>query len=274
MLRAMSPLLLLSLACSGGPAPDSAPGDTAADTAGELSPEALVQSLGEAGPYGVGYTEEEVDYTDPAGQPRTLRLAVWYPSTDTQGQAVQYLGFVDAPGVMRDATVAEGPFPVVVFSHGHMGYAEVSGFLLAHLASHGWLVMSPDRTGNTISDDAQRNTEIYFQRPADISAVIDHVARDWAATVDADHIVGMGHSFGGYTMHALAGAAYDIQDIAPRCYDGTDTSNFCSTMSPSYQAIFTQGLADPRIETIMSVGAGDLDLLAPASRPSIARPCG
>ncbi len=271
----MSPLplpLLLGLACAGS----GSPSDTAAsaDTGGATqSPEALVAELGAPGPYGVGYTEETLETTDPAGAPRSLRLVTWYPSDEHDGTTVQYLGFVDAPGVFRDAAVADGgPFPVVVFSHGHLGYAEASGFLMAHLASHGFVVVAPDHTGDTTLDGGTRSTEIYFQRPADISAVLDHLADSAAGLADLDRVVGMGHSFGGYTMHALAGATYDIETIAPGCYDGSDTSEFCSTMSPAYEALFQQGFADPRLRAILAMGAGDLRLFGDTGIATIDRP--
>lgn len=262
-------LLPLLLACDGGADDSGAPGD---DTAAPLSPEELVASLGAPGAWAVGYTEQQVDYTDPAGLPRSLRLAAWYPTTDTEGEGVEYLGIVEDEGSWRDATVAPGPFPVIVFSHGSQGYAEVGGFLMRHLASHGWLVLSPDHTDNLITDGGQRSTEIYFQRPADISAVLDHAQAAWAGTADLDVVVGMGHSFGGYTLHALAGATYAIEDLAPGCYDGSDTSNFCATMTPAYEAIFAAGLRDDRIDTILPVGAGDLRLFTEAGIATIDRP--
>ena len=88
------------------------------------------------GPFGVGYHEDSVAYDAPDG-PRALRLAVWYPTEATDGAATNYDGFFPATDVYSDATIAGGPFPVAVFSHGHQGYAENSGFLMEHLASHG-----------------------------------------------------------------------------------------------------------------------------------------
>jgi predicted dienelactone hydrolase len=237
-----------------------------------LTPEEVAAELVAPGPHGVGYTEQNVAFNDPSGEPRELRLAVWYPSPDTQGEAPKYLGFVDAPGVMIDAAVADGPFPVVVFSHGHMAYAEASGFLMAHLASHGWVVAAPDHTNNTIAEGDNRTTEIYFQRPADLSAVVDHLEVAWAGVADVGTVVGVGHSFGGYTLQAWAGATYDIDTVGAGCADGSDTSSFCSTMTPAYEALFAGGLADPRVDAIVSIGSGDLRLFGPTGIASVAPP--
>lgn len=256
--------LLVLFACSDTQGADS--GDVVI-----VTPEERVEQLAAAGAWGVGYTEQTVSYTDPAGQARALRLAAWYPSPDSDGEGVSYLGLVQDELSWRDAAVGEGPFPVLVMSHGSQGYAEAMGLLARHFASHGWLVLSPDHTDNLITD-GDRSTEIYFQRPADISAVLDHAQAQWAEVADLERILGLGHSFGGYTLHALVGADYAIEELAPACYDGSDTSSFCSTMTPAYEAIFAAGLGDARLKSIVSVGAGDLRLFGEAGVAGIDRP--
>ena len=52
---------------------------------------------------------------------------------------------------MRDAeTYASVRFPVVIFSHGKGGLRQQSTFYTAVLASHGYVVVSPDHEGDTI----------------------------------------------------------------------------------------------------------------------------
>ncbi len=53
-------------------------------------------------------------------------------------------------GVVRRPPAA-GDFPLVIYSHGNGGLRYVSAFLTEHLASHGFVVMAPDHTGNTAS---------------------------------------------------------------------------------------------------------------------------
>ncbi|MCA9492383.1 MAG: hypothetical protein KC621_20765, partial [Myxococcales bacterium] len=156
-----------------------------------------------------------------------------------------------------------------VFSHGHQGYAENSSFLMEHLASHGWLVLAPDHTDNTLLDGSNRETAIYWERPADISAVIDEAAAIHAVT---DQIVVIGHSFGGYTAHALGGATYAIDDLLPACLDGTDTSDFCSTMDETQADRFRGGLADPRIRAVVAMAPGDFRLFGADGIAAIDRP--
>ena len=251
--------MLLLLACADPKAAPTAP----------TAPVDLVATLGAPGPYAVGYRESALTYADAiGGDDRTLRLAVWYPSSDASGTDALYDGFFPAPGVWADATPAAGPFPLAVFSHGHQGYAENSGFLLAHLASHGYVVYAPDHTGNTTFDGSDRDSAIYAQRPRDLSAVLDHaldlpdddpLAGRISGSVTDGPVLGLGHSFGGYTMFALAGAAYDPATL-DACAAGTGPDPFCSTMTEALADVFLGGLGDARIGAIVAMAPGDGDL--------------
>lgn len=247
-------MILLAMWACGSAEPSSAPADTAA------VPVDLSTQLTGLGPSAVGYREEEVDYLEPGtGAERTLRLALWYPTDATEGQEVRYQGLFEAPGVLGAVAPSPGAHPVVVFSHGHQGFAENSSFLAVHLASHGWVVAAPDHTGNTTFDGPGRTTEIYFQRAHDVGAVLD-VLPERIPSADLERVVAVGHSFGGYTMYGLSGAVYDIDALIVACESGAGPSAFCSTMSPDYATIFRNGLADPRVDAIVAMAAGDFEL--------------
>jgi predicted dienelactone hydrolase len=251
------PLFLLLTAC--GP-PDEEP--LAVD------PLELVTSLG---PFTPGYMEHELTYTEPtSGEPRTLRLALWYPSTETVGAEARYMGVFEAPGVLDEVTPAAS-VGTAVFSHGHQGYAENSGFLMAHLASHGLIVASPDHTGNTTFDGDNRDTEIYFQRSYDISAVLDFLPSIAELDADAEAVLGIGHSFGSYTLHNLVGASFD-PDLPADCVAGTGPSPFCSTWDDAFTDVFASGFTDPRIAAAVSMAAGDFDLYGAEGIADIAVP--
>ncbi len=250
-------LLAIAAGCAGGGA------DTAAS-------EDLLATLTAPGPYAVGYAESAVTYPDPAGGgDRSLRLALWVPTDDDDGdEAAYFLGSIPAEGVLDDAAPAAGPFPLAVFSHGTTGYAENSAFLMEHLASHGYIVAAADHTDDTILDGGDRATEIYFQRAHDVSALIDHV-QGLGLPLDGD-VVALGHSFGGYTLHGLAGAAYDEALIAD-CLSGADTSSYCSTMTDAWADLFRAGFSDDRVRAWVSMAPGDYRLygagLAEAAGP-------
>lgn len=268
------PLSLLLGACG-----DKAGGDTGSP--GDPGPtEDLSRTLVSPGPHGAGYLEAEVVYPDPvAGLPgeeeageRSLRLAVWYPSSEeTLGEEIRYGGVFLGEDVVEGAAWAEAPsagFPVAVYSHGHQGYAEASSFVAAHLASHGWVVLAPDHTGNTTFDGSDRETAIYIQRPHDLSAVLDaalagQLAELGGVALDAEAVVALGHSFGGYGLFAAAGASYDAA-LQAACLSGDDTSAYCSTMTEAHAEVLAAGFDEPRVAAWIPMAPGDFRLFGTA----------
>jgi predicted dienelactone hydrolase len=222
------------------------------------TPDAGPAALDAPGPYHVGYRQSEITY-QPIGAegPRTLRLALWYPTDDTEGRATSYLlGRIQRPEVFTDAGLAAGDaFPVLVFSHGSGGLAEQSVFFTEFFASHGFVVASPDHTGNTFQDGANVSPEMFFLRPQDITAVLDHVY-DGLPDGDAlkgklnDQVVMAGHSFGGYTTLAESGTAYDVAYLDATCAGAPADQFFCGAWQ-SNQAVrdlFVSGFRDERID--------------------------
>jgi predicted dienelactone hydrolase len=258
--------LALALGCTGGDPAKSgaAAGDTAADSGEASGRDLTLDEVGERGPHAVGFRVEELTYESLLG-PRSLRLALWYPTEADAGEDVRYNGIMEAPGVLGDAPPSADSAPLHVYSHGHQGYAEASGFLMEHLASHGMVVAAPDHTGNTTFDGSERETPIYYLRAHDISAVIDHLTEGGSPglTVDTAGITASGHSFGGYTLHALAGARYD-EELIQDCLSGADTSAYCSTMTEADAEVLRGGLLDARIVAGLSMAPGDARLFGAA----------
>jgi predicted dienelactone hydrolase len=231
------------------------------DSNSDVEPDALTAASA-PGAWNVGYTETSLTYDSPAGS-RTLRVATWYPTDDATGTSTRYLGVFPADDVFLDAKLSGVGHPVAIFSHGHQGFPEYSSFLMRHFASHGWVVVAPEHTDDTTFDDADRKTEIYFERPLDVSATLDDLAGrtlDDLPLWDGSTVLGLGHSFGGYTVFALAGATYAIDDVLPTCADGTGPAEFCSTMSEDYAALFRGGFQDDRIAAVISMAPGDYGL--------------
>jgi len=236
------------------------------------TPEDLLARLTQPGPYGVGYREQTVTYPQPdGGGDRTLRLGVWYPTMDPSGVEMKYLDLFPAPGVWVDANPVELPLPLVVYSHGHQGYAEASGFLMAFFASHGWLVGAPDHTGNTTFDGSDRQTSIYYQRAWDMSAVIDHLSADGPTETNGS-VLAMGHSFGGYTLHGLAGGQYDVDALGEKCADPESSSPICSEWAPQAAGLFEQGFLDVEVDGFLTMAAGDYSLFGKEGLQAIEAP--
>jgi predicted dienelactone hydrolase len=227
------------------------------------------------GPYGVGYTTFTA--SDPARGGRTLTVDVWYPTdpTTTTGEPASLPLLVTSlpvPGVRADAEPADGPFPLVVFSHGSGGVRFQSWFLLQAMASAGYVVVAPDHAGNTSLDVLGGTVDpfevIAANRPRDVSFVIDSIvdrsaspADALAGTVDASRIAVAGHSFGGFTALAVAGG-----------YDGAAPDERVDAIVPIAAAsglLTDEELAAVDVPTLLLAGTEDVTvpLAAAAERP-------
>jgi predicted dienelactone hydrolase len=198
--RARTLSWLLLSACSG-PEPEP-PAD---EPAGELAPSYL-----EPGPWPVGTREETIVGTDGL----ELTVQVWYPARSEGAATVTYDGLL-AGGAYEGAPAdCAEPHPLLAFSHGYEGVRYQSPFLTEHLASHGYVVVSPDHVGNTFSDPSGDLTELFARRPVDLRDSVDWLLAQVAAPGSpyegcADPASGYavsGHSFGGWTALATAGA--------------------------------------------------------------------
>lgn len=69
-----------------------------------------------------------------------------------------------------------------------------------------------------------------------------------------------GHSFGGYTAYALAGARFDVAAIEAGCADRSLRESVCGQLDAQAVAIFEGGLRDERFDGVMAMAPGDADL--------------
>lgn len=181
------------------------------------------------GPFPVGI--RTLQLADPArdrvggGGPRPVTVEVYYPSTAAAVEGVPrdvatVLGIpvVETPA-FRNVDLAPGTFPLVLFSHGNNGIRIQSFFFAAHLASHGYVVASPDHHGNTFVDTLAGivDDRSAINRPLDMSFLIDELLAlngdpesFLAGAIDPAAIGMSGHSFGGYTTFALAGGTFPL----------------------------------------------------------------
>jgi predicted dienelactone hydrolase len=184
------------------------------------------------GPYPIGVrTLALVDPSRTAvagGGPRPVTVEVYYPSTPdavagVPQDVVQVLGVdVVTTPAFRDVARAPGTFPLVLFSHGNNGIRFQSFFFAGHLASHGYVVVTPDHHGNTFVDTLLGIVDAAsaVNRPRDLSFLIDQFLAFTATpghffegAIDPDAIGVSGHSFGGYTALAIAGGAFPLGDF-------------------------------------------------------------
>lgn len=196
--------------------------DTAAqDSAGSSTTEkaVAVSPPDQPGPYQVG---RRVVQINDAARGRALTADVWYPVEQGVTAPLSIYQFI--PGIelasltaLADAPAsAAGPFPMVVYSHGSGGLRYIASWFTEALASHGFVVVAVDHTGNTALDSV---TGASTPRPVNalnrvqdvqylITAMlgISATAGDpLSGTMDPERIGVTGHSFGGFTTLATAG---------------------------------------------------------------------
>lgn len=213
LVAALAGVALLAAACMPQPATGPSPND---------APRAGEPAYAEAGPYGVGVTTIELS---------DRSMEVWYPANpaDVEGRARDEYFIRDYvsssfdallppevdPPYVTDAVRAvpaaqDGPFPLVIFSHGFASYRVQSTFLTTHLASWGFVVISPDylerglrsvlgeppassRPDTAVADEAIETARTASATPGDLLE----------GTVEAGAVYPIGHSAGGGTTLRL-----------------------------------------------------------------------
>lgn len=122
--------------------------------------------------------------------------------------------------------------PVVLISHGLGDNPERAAkyFKAEHLASHGYVVAIPQHPKSDaaymaefqqgLDNDFFMKTE-FIDRPNDISYVIDELERrnvsEFEGQLNLNTVGVSGHSLGGYTALALAGATIDFDRLETEC---------------------------------------------------------
>lgn len=156
----------------------------------------------------------------PAHRQKPVRVLITYPATGDGDLA--RLGadavFTGVP-VRRNATHADGRFPLVILSHGSGGNAASLGWLGARLAGEGFIVAAPNHTHTTSGDSIPSENFRMPERPKDISALIDKMLADplWSRHIDADRIGAIGFSLGGASVLLAAGARASLDDYKAYC---------------------------------------------------------
>lgn len=217
----------------------------------------------ERGPYNIGHRRFEISY-DAVGEPgRTIRLSVWYPTQQEEGDPGEYLINYQRHEVIADAEPSiDGQAPLLVFSHGNSSIAEQSYFMTEFWATHGWVVVAPYHTGNTTFDDLDGiSFESASYRPQDITATLDAIyglePDDPLASKISEDVVMTGHSFGGFTTLAVAGSDFAVEQVAEECDGSPSEPDACSFIEDDNSLeLFAEGFLDDRIDVAIPQAPG------------------
>ncbi len=212
--------------------------------------------------YEAGWMQIQVPGTTPDAP--TTTVALYYP-TMAAPRAIAMGPFA--------LDVAIGGKPVdkvkalILLSHG-IGGSELAHSVLAQaLARNGYLVAALRHPGDNWQDRSliEKSPERYFdERPRQASRVIDAILADpaWKNRIATDsqgpRVGALGHSAGGYTVLALAGARPDLSRMWKHCLaEASEDPIFCGmgragvAMPPLPAA--TPSLEDERVRAIVAM---------------------
>ncbi|NUN50753.1 MAG: dienelactone hydrolase family protein [Candidatus Brocadiae bacterium] len=163
---------------------------------------------------------------------RSLAVAVWYPTDaapkpHTYGGPTRGIVAIDAAPREKD-----GPWPMLVFSHGYGGGGIGHAYLAEPLAARGWIVAAPDhndrhsavriRVGQVedfdrigllkhakeISESEPEDREAFLYRVDELEAALTGMfaSGKFGKRIDPEKVAVGGHSFGGFTALGVCGA--------------------------------------------------------------------
>jgi predicted dienelactone hydrolase len=241
------------------------------------------------GPHPVGTRDLLID----AGT--ALEGTMWYPALQNRGQKAKTryayelkigspLGTVTlatfAGQAIRDAPhdLSQGPYPLVILSPGFSIGSSTYGWLGEHLASYGFVVISPEHQ-EQLGAELDGLWQAAITRPQDILSVLVYTGEQVSSgrvlegLVRAETVAVLGHSYGGYTALAAGGAQIDTQGLEAQCeaayQAGEPGAWLCDELLPHLadmaelagldsvpEGLWRQAWSDPRIDAVVSL-AGD-----------------
>ena len=175
------------------------------------------------------------------------------------------------------------PAPLIVASHGLAGNREGFDSIARHLASHGYAVATLDHPGSDrrqlenllggLAREIAEPTE-FTDRPRDVSYLLDELTRlndsgTLANRFDLEKIGMIGHSFGGYTALAVAGAQLDYNNLRANCdssafvYSEANTSMLLQCTALSAPEQFAIPVKDDRIKAVIAMNPITSSLFGP-----------
>ena len=254
------------------------------------------------GPHPVGIRDLAVEGETP------LDIWIWYPALniDNLKEKVKYPYEIRIGAPFGDVSIASyqgqavreapfdlstSPYPLVVLSPGFSIGASSYAWLAEHLASYGFVVVSPDH--HETLDPGNELWRAAITRPQDVLTLFayldEQVSPDDSleGLIDTDLVALIGHSYGGYTSLVASGAQIDTDAFKSQCESVSETDEpgawLCEQLLPHMaDMVALAGLdsipdglwpawADPRVDAIVPM-AGDAFFFGQAGLAEIGVP--
>lgn len=158
---------------------------------------------------------QHIDLFDTARQ-RPVKITLWYPA----GSSCQQQLICLAP----NAILRQG----ILLSHGAMGAAQNYQWLGKHLAAQGFITVGVNHYGESWIYGAEHVNPAavmqFWQRPLDLTFVLNVIQNNqldnstiFSQNIQWQNTTAIGHSSGGASVLALAGAEWDLTQAAVYC---------------------------------------------------------
>ena len=197
-----------------------------------------------------------------AHRTQPLELHIWYPATeDGTPQSIGKNAVFVGVDVAINASVVDAPHPLVLLSHGSGGNAVNIAWIASYLAKQGMVVIATNHPGTTSRDSIPQETVKIWQRPDDLSAILDHVEQSLIKEfhIDMTRVGVVGFSLGGHTALSIVGAQADQNAYVSYCeqYAAFLDCAWFRSAGVDLRAIdtdmFEQNNSDPRIKASVAI---------------------
>jgi predicted dienelactone hydrolase len=180
-----------------------------------------------------------------------------------------------------------GQAPVMVFSHGLSSRPEARHRWASHLASHGIVVVLPQHPGSDAQQVADFRSGLsrdvfevqeFIDRPLDITFVLNELERlnptEFEGRLDLAQVGVGGHSLGGYTALAVAGAELDFDHLQEACKRNFIHLNVslllqCQALELPRE---TYRFRDPRVNSVLLLNPVNSSVFGPAGLGAVTVP--
>lgn len=226
----------------------------------------------------IGFKEITVPGKDGS---RPLSVGMWYPTHDEGAQEIVAENPVfHGVSVIKNAGPETGSHALVLLSHGYGGSWRNLSWLARELAQKGYVVAAPNHPGTTTFDRSPQEASKLWERPRDLSRVIDTLLADQslAGDIAARRIGAIGHSLGGWTVTEVAGGRFDADLVMQDC-EARFGSVMCKLFSElgigtsvSATEMLGRDLSDKRIGAAVTLDLGPARGFTPESLANVRVP--
>lgn len=209
---------------------------------------------------------------------RPLVTEIWYPVDDAipadhvEGLWVRCAEARDAP-----LKASSEKYPLIVMSHGNWGDRMNNSWIAETLAANGYIVASMDHYGNTWNNKIAECFIKIWDRPQDVSFVIDQLLQDerFGPHINYNKIGFIGYSLGGQTGIWIAGgqvSQFDKPDMNKIPADQIPTTVSEDVINSIDFSPARQSYRDPRVAAVFVMAPALGYLFDMASLQSISVP--